>query len=201
MLEPERAWRTSELASKSLTLLMLLDFKSFTTLWGGSGWEAMVPQFTPTAPTIEAMVEVVMRKVKRKQEKVVVVVGIWGLCCDVWWCWRRKKGVKKCNLGYCVSCNFGWDLRVSSFQFSSFKLWFLGCVFFFSPNFWTLQSFITLSIFLIFYFFFLSYYLLYLYVSIFVYFLGVNYHLGSQQIFFPFFLYSLKYFWRLVTCK
>lgn len=32
---------------------MLLDFKSSTTFSGGSGWEAVVPQFTPIAPALD----------------------------------------------------------------------------------------------------------------------------------------------------
>lgn len=65
MLEPERASRTSGSASKSLTFAMLLDFKSSTTLAGGNGWEALVPQFTPIAPASEPIEGMAKRRTKR----------------------------------------------------------------------------------------------------------------------------------------
>lgn len=61
ILDPERACRTSESVSKSLTLEMLLDFNSPTTFAGGNGWEAEVPQFTPKAAV--ALGEAKMKRV------------------------------------------------------------------------------------------------------------------------------------------
>lgn len=51
MLEPESDWRTSGSASNSFTLAMLLAFSSSTTFCGGRGWDAAVPQLTPTPST------------------------------------------------------------------------------------------------------------------------------------------------------
>lgn len=56
---------------------MLLDFKSFTTFMGGSGCEAMVPQFTPIASEIEAMLKMVKKKkVNVMKEETVDIVEV-----------------------------------------------------------------------------------------------------------------------------
>lgn len=49
MLEPDSDSRTRGSASNSLTLLILLDFKSSTTFGGGRGCDEAVPQLTPMA--------------------------------------------------------------------------------------------------------------------------------------------------------
>lgn len=74
MLDPESAWRTSGSASKSFTLVMLLDFKSSTTSGGGRGCEAAVPQFTPTARTPEARPKMAKKKKKMIGQRFR---GIW----------------------------------------------------------------------------------------------------------------------------
>lgn len=71
MLEPESAWRTSGSASKSLTLVILLAFKSSTTLVGGRGCDAVVPQFTPMARAPEPS-----KKKKRKKTREERLGGI-----------------------------------------------------------------------------------------------------------------------------
>lgn len=52
MLEPESDWRTSGSASNSFTLAMPLAFRSSTTLCGGRGCDAAVPQLTPRPSTL-----------------------------------------------------------------------------------------------------------------------------------------------------
>ena len=65
ILDPESAGRTSGSASKSLTLVMLLDFKSSTTLGGGRGCEAVLPQLMPMARTLE------MVRMKKKKKSMI----------------------------------------------------------------------------------------------------------------------------------
>ena len=102
---------------------MLLDFKSFTTLRGGRGWEAMVPQFTPTAPTTTSKVEVVKRKVSRRKQEMG---GIWvGLSCVVMF-EEAEIGVKMQSWSLWVATFFGgFNFQTLGLMFSSFFLFSL----------------------------------------------------------------------------
>lgn len=69
-MEPDRAWRTRGLGSRSLILVMLLEFKRSTTLGGGRGWDAAVPQLKPMAVAGEKLrAERLMKKKKRMRQR------------------------------------------------------------------------------------------------------------------------------------
>lgn len=75
-VEPDKAWRTRGLGSRSLTLVMLLEFKSWTTLNGERGWDAAVPQLKPTAETVEKVkAERLRKKKKRMRERFGGITG------------------------------------------------------------------------------------------------------------------------------
>lgn len=88
ILEPERACRTLESVSKSLTLEMLLAFNSPTTFAGGNGCEAEVPQFTPKAAV--ALGEVKMKRVN-SGNNVMKSANMWetiAVCSELLWSYR-----------------------------------------------------------------------------------------------------------------
>lgn len=62
----------------------------------------MVPQFTPTAPTTENMVEVMVRKVNMKNQNIWVGLRVCVVKFDDAENGRRNE---KCSLGDCVSGN------------------------------------------------------------------------------------------------
>lgn len=87
ILEPESASRTSGSASKSFTLVMLFAFNSSTTFGGGSGCDALVPQFTPTAAASELVEETVDRRMSNEISISVTVSSVFSL--------RRRRGKMK----------------------------------------------------------------------------------------------------------
>lgn len=77
-MEADKAWRTRGLGSRSLILVMLLEFKSWTTLKGERGWDAEVPQLKPRAETGEKVKAERLRKRKKKKRMRERVGGITG---------------------------------------------------------------------------------------------------------------------------
>lgn len=71
MPEPARATMVFVSASKSFTFCTLLSFNICTTVFGGSWWVAIVPQFTPKA---ETLLEKKDKEEMVMQRKMTVVV-------------------------------------------------------------------------------------------------------------------------------
>lgn len=80
MLEPESDSRTSGSASNSFTLAMLLAFNSSTTFCGSRGWDAAVPQLTPTPSTERAAETTNSKEIKREMGVCGGISAVGGFC-------------------------------------------------------------------------------------------------------------------------